>query len=120
MSVHFSSLTVEWATPPVLFESLQRAFGAFTLDPCADASNAKCPRYFTKEDDGLQKSWAGERVFMNPPYGRQIGRWVRKAFDETSGGGGSAGGLLAARAYRYPVVARLLPRWLYQLFTRPR
>ena len=79
--VHFSSKTSEWETPQALFEALDAEFH-FTLDPCATPENAKCGRYFTKEIGGLAQSWAGETVFMNPPYGREIGKWVRKAFEE--------------------------------------
>jgi site-specific DNA-methyltransferase (adenine-specific) len=49
------------------------------LDPASTHANAKCERHYTIEDDGLDKSWDGERVFVNPPYGREIGKWVRKA-----------------------------------------
>jgi len=85
MTVHYSSLTNEWSTPAELFARLDAEFG-FTLDPCATAENAKCRKFFTQADDGLRQSWAGERVFMNPPYGRQIGAWVRKAFEESQNG----------------------------------
>jgi site-specific DNA-methyltransferase (adenine-specific) len=71
----------EWATPPEVFGPLDDEFG-FTLDPCATAENAKCPRYFTELDNGLAQSWAGERVFMNPPYGREVYAWTRKAAQE--------------------------------------
>lgn len=73
----FSSRSEEWGTPRGVFDRLHREF-AFTLDPCATAENAKCPCYFTKAQDGLTQSWAGERVFMNPPYGKTIGRWMEK------------------------------------------
>ena len=76
--VHFSSQTDDWATPQDFFDRLDAIF-EFTLDPCADAKNAKCVRFFTPEDDGLTQNWDGERVFMNPPYGRRIGAWVKKA-----------------------------------------
>ena len=47
------------------------------LDAAADATNAKCARYFTAEDDGLTQDWAGETVWLNPPYGRGItGKWM--------------------------------------------
>jgi site-specific DNA-methyltransferase (adenine-specific) len=77
--VHFSSATDDWATPQRFFDCLNREF-KFTLDPCASEANAKCERFFTKEQNGLSKSWRGERVFCNPPYGRVIGRWARKAY----------------------------------------
>ncbi len=74
-----TSLTDRWATPQNLFDQLDREFH-FTLDVCADSSNHKCERYFTVEDDGLSQEWTG-RCFMNPPYGRSIGKWVKKAYD---------------------------------------
>jgi len=68
----FSSASGEWATPQDLFDVLHAEFG-FTLDPCATAENAKCPKFYTWEGhNGLWQSWAGERVFLNPPYGREI------------------------------------------------
>ncbi|HEY6807088.1 MAG TPA: DNA N-6-adenine-methyltransferase [Pyrinomonadaceae bacterium] len=77
----FTSRSSEWTTPTNLFEALNKVFH-FTLDPCASKTNAKCRRYFTKLEDGLTKKWSG-RVFMNPPYGRQIGKWVKKAHVES-------------------------------------
>lgn len=77
-NVHFSSKTDEWPTPQWLFDALDREFG-FTLDPCSTDANAKCPKHFTRAEDGLRQSWAGETVFMNPPYGEQIGLWMAKA-----------------------------------------
>ena len=81
----FSSATDQWATPQAFFNDWAKLF-PFTLDVCADASNAKCPRYFTREDDGLRQDWAPEVCWMNPPYGREIGRWVRKAYEESQKG----------------------------------
>jgi phage N-6-adenine-methyltransferase len=75
----FSSQTDEWATPQDFFDKWNKEFD-FTLDPCATPENAKCARYFTKEQDGLAQSWTG-RVWMNPPYGREISKWVRKAYE---------------------------------------
>ena len=80
-SVHFTSKTDEWATPQAFFDT-QNAIYGFTLDVCSTHDNAKCERHFTKDDDGLSKSWAGERCWMNPPYGRDIGKWMRKAKEE--------------------------------------
>ena len=83
MNVHFSSRTDEWATPQDFFDELNKEF-RFTLDPCADKSNAKCAKYYTHKDDGLSKDWSGERVFCNPPYGREIGKWIKKAHDSNA------------------------------------
>lgn len=67
-----------WATPPEIFVPLDREF-AFTLDPCATPETTKCARFFTETDDGLVQDWGQERVFMNPPYGREVYAWTRKA-----------------------------------------
>lgn len=67
-----------WATPPEIFEPLNAEFG-FTLDPCATPESAKCARYFTEEQNGLIQDWGREVVFMNPPYGKEIYAWTKKA-----------------------------------------
>lgn len=67
-----------WATPPEVFIPLDEEF-KFTLDPCATAATAKCAKFFTELENGLEQSWQGERVFMNPPYGREIYAWTEKA-----------------------------------------
>lgn len=82
--VHFSSKTPEWGTPQALFDELNDEFH-FTLDPCATPENAKCARFFTREEDGLAHSWDNERVFCNPPYGTVMPKWVRKAFEAKGG-----------------------------------
>lgn len=74
----------DWATPPEIFDPLHAEF-AFTLDPCARPETAKLPRYYTEADDGLSRSWQDERVFMNPPYGREIYAWTTKAAAEARG-----------------------------------
>lgn len=68
----------EWGTPPDMFLPLEREFH-FTIDVCATAANAKCPRFWTEADDGLAQDWSGERAFMNPPYGREVYAWTYKA-----------------------------------------
>lgn len=78
----FSSATDNWATPPALFAELHAQYG-FTLDVCASAENAKCSRYFDVATDGLSQPWGGARCWMNPPYGRVIGKWVKKAYEES-------------------------------------
>ncbi|WP_027717409.1 DNA N-6-adenine-methyltransferase [Desulfovirgula thermocuniculi] len=83
--VLFSSATSEWETPQELFARLHAEFG-FTLDVCARPWNAKCTRYFSPEQNGLIQEWAPETCWMNPPYGREISRWVRKAWEEAQKG----------------------------------
>lgn len=75
----------EWATPPEVIQPLDAEF-RFTLDPCCTAETAKAPRFFTEVEDGLTQPWAPERVFMNPPYGREIPAWTTKAVAEMRGG----------------------------------
>ena len=77
----FSSKEECWETPQDFFDELDEEFH-FTVDVCADQSNHKCVRYYTEKKDGLQQSWQGEVVWCNPPYGRKIGKWVEKSFDE--------------------------------------
>ncbi len=84
-SVHFSSKTNEWATPQDFYDRCHAEF-QFTLDPCSTATNAKCPKRYTLEDDGLAQDWGHERVWMNPPYGREIGHWMRKAWLSSQAG----------------------------------
>ena len=82
-----SSATDEWETPQYFFDSLNERFH-FDLDVCATKENTKCPTFFSKEDDGLSKNWRehGLSAWMNPPYGRDIGKWCRKAASETMNG----------------------------------
>lgn len=78
--VHFSQATCEWETPQDFFDRLNEEF-RFTLDVCASKKNHKCDKYYTMEDDGLKQPWSGV-VWCNPPYGREIRRWVEKAHGE--------------------------------------
>lgn len=73
----FSSKTDIWETPKDLFDTLNKEFN-FTLDVCALPENAKCEKYYTPENNGLSQNWDGI-IWCNPPYGRQIGSWVRRA-----------------------------------------
>jgi phage N-6-adenine-methyltransferase len=72
-----SSTTDEWSTPKRLFMELDREF-QFTLDVCATADNTKCKEWFSKFTDGLIQPWRGT-CWMNPPYGKEISKWMRKA-----------------------------------------
>ena len=80
----FTSNSSCWETPQPLFDQLNSEFH-FTLDVCALPENHKCDRYFTPEQDGLTQAWTGT-CFMNPPYGRQIGKWIRKAYESAAAG----------------------------------
>ena len=85
LDVHYSSKTNEWSTPQDFFDELDKEFN-FTLDPCSTSENAKCAKYFTVEDDGLKQDWSNDVVFMNPPYGREIKHWIKKAYEESLNG----------------------------------
>jgi len=71
-----------WETPKEFFDELNKEFG-FTIDVCANEENHKCDTYFSEKDDGLSKDWGDNICWMNPPYGIQISKWVKKAFEES-------------------------------------
>lgn len=79
----FSSACGVWETPQDLFDQLSDEFGGFDLDPCASAEKAKCRIYYWHS--GLELPWSG-KVFMNPPYGREIGKWIKKAYEQSRKG----------------------------------
>jgi len=91
----FSSATDEWSTPADLYELIHAEF-APVLDVCATPYNAKCAMYFTREQDGLAQEWRGV-CWMNPPYGREIGKWVKKAYWSAKMNGATVVCLLPAR-----------------------
>ncbi len=91
----FSSKTDLWETPQELFDRLDARFH-FEVDVCATAENAKCKRYYTKEVDGLAQKWEGV-CWCNPPYGREIGKWVKKAYEAALTGEAQVVMLLPAR-----------------------
>lgn len=76
----FSSKTDLWATPQVFFDKYNTIYN-FKIDVCALPENAKCQKYFTPEIDGLSQDW-NEDFWMNPPYGRDIIKWIKKAYEE--------------------------------------
>lgn len=77
-----SSESTEWETPDDFFTEMNTLYGAFTADVCATPENAKCPVYYTKDTNGLTQSWSGI-CWMNPPYGREIKGWMKKAYNES-------------------------------------
>ena len=92
----FSSATDLWETPQDFFDQLDKEFH-FGLDVCALPENAKCRHFFTPEQDGLKQSWVGYgTIWCNPPYGRDVVKWVRKA-SETAKQGETVVMLLHAR-----------------------
>ena len=77
----FSSNKDDWETPKDLFEKLNEEF-KFTLDPCCSNENKKCKKFYTKKENGLLKDWKGETVYVNPPYGKELPKWVKKCYEE--------------------------------------
>src|ERR1051326_5098786 len=84
LKVHFKSSSKIWPTPQPFFNTLNAEFG-FTLDVCAIPQNAKCINLFLPEEDGLKQRWQGI-CWMNPPYGRTIGQWIKKAYESAQEG----------------------------------
>lgn len=83
-----SSDSVEWWTPPEIMDLVYEFFGdeGIDIDPCSNSNdpleaNVSARTHFSEDDDGLSKEWNGT-VFMNPPYGRQIKKWVNKNLSE--------------------------------------
>jgi phage N-6-adenine-methyltransferase len=91
----FTSVTDEWETPREFFDAVNAVYH-FDLDVCATHVNAKCKCYFTKAEDGLTQMWSGI-CWMNPPYGREISLWVRKAYESSLEAGTVVVCLLPAR-----------------------
>lgn len=83
-----TSLREDWRTPPDLFASLHREFN-FTVDAAATPANALLPRFWTRNEDAFAQDWRGERVFCNPPYGRDSGKWIA-LFSKWGRGGGAS------------------------------
>lgn len=84
MSVHFSSKTDLWYTPDDFYQKYNKIYN-FETDVCATYENAKCENYFTQEVDGLSQDWKGV-CWMNPPYGRTIKDWMKKAYESSLNG----------------------------------
>jgi phage N-6-adenine-methyltransferase len=80
----FSSRKHDWETPQGLYDKLNDEFH-FVCDVAASRSNTKHPTYFDKKIDGLKQSWFGV-CWCNPPYGRNIGEWIKKAHNEAARG----------------------------------
>ena len=92
-----SSVKMDWRTPKDFFQKLDQEFH-FGLDAAATSENAKCRCFFTPEMNGLSLPWSGYgAVFCNPPYGREIGKWVQKAYSEHVRGGVTIAMLIPAR-----------------------
>lgn len=86
--VHTSSKSAEHYTPPEIIEAAIALMGGIDLDPCSNSKtdpNVKAGVHFTLEDNGLGKEWFGT-VYMNPPYGREIKKWVNKLVIEHEAG----------------------------------
>ncbi len=81
-AILFSSHRMDWETPIEFFNNYNLLFN-FTLDVCCVPETAKCTKFFTPNEDGLIQDWSQDICWMNPPYGREIGKWVKKAYEES-------------------------------------
>ena len=82
--VMFSSKTDLWETPQDFFDKLNDEFH-FEIDVCALPENAKCKKFYTPEMDGLSQPWGGI-CWCNPPYGRDVWKWVAAGYAASVGG----------------------------------
>jgi site-specific DNA-methyltransferase (adenine-specific) len=71
----------DWGTPWPVFTHITEHYGPFALDAAALPGNAKVTPYYTPDDDGLRQPWVN-RTWCNPPYGRELPRWLEKAIHE--------------------------------------
>ena len=92
----YSSKEHSWETPKWLVDTLKTVID-FTVDAAASAENAKHERFWTIEDDGLAQDWTKETVWVNPPYGRALPGWLKKAYESSREGGGQSVVLVPAR-----------------------
>lgn len=75
----------DWATPQDLYDKLNDEFG-FNLDACASEWNKKHIYYFDEHKNGLIQDWGTNKVFMNPPYGKVLNDWMKKAYESAQNG----------------------------------
>lgn len=75
----FSSQKEDWETPQDLFDELNREFH-FTVDVASNDNNYKIKKHYTEKENGLLQNWDNEVVWCNPPYGKEISKWVEKAY----------------------------------------
>lgn len=111
----FSSDSADHYTPPEIVSLAVKTLGAIDLDPCSNSKRdpvIPAREHYTKADNGLSLPWSG-RVYLNPPYGREIGLWIKKLLSEYEAGNISAAiALIPARVdthwfsllYPYPVL----------------
>jgi len=71
-----------WGTPQEFFDNIEEHFGKFTLDACASKHYHMCDKYYTKEDDSLKKKWCNHRVWINPPFGNMLSKFIPKSLYE--------------------------------------
>ncbi len=106
-AVLLSSKNMCWCTPQDFFDKLNKEFN-FVLDAAATDKTAKCRLYYTPKTNGLSQSWnCGGAVFCNPPYGREIGKWIKKAYQEARGGGEKSYCFTDSRTNRHELFSRL-------------
>lgn len=78
-----SSDKQDWGTPPEFIEWIENEFNMkLDLDVCAHEGNHKIDRFFTIEDDALSQEWNSENAWMNPPFGRELPKFIEKAIEE--------------------------------------
>lgn len=105
------AITDDWASPKWVVDQVIAEFGPIDLDPAASEHNAVCDRYYTEEDDGLNQPWDGDLIYTNPPYGRGLLEWVKKALHEYQIGN--------AKRIVMLMPSRTCTRWFHLLWQKP-
>ena len=104
------SKTDNWSSPPHIVEQVIEEFGSISLDPAASKSNAVASRFFDENMDGLKQGWVADLVYTNPPYGRILNEWVKKALHEYDVGN--------AKRIVMLLPSRTCTRWFHLLYER--
>ena len=116
MAVHYSSTTPEWQTPAAIIARVVEVLGAIDLDPCAEGERLiPAKAHFTREKDGLSRYWYG-RIYMNPPYGREIEQWLKHLCREYGSGRTTEAIALvpAQNGYALDAESQRVPEGVYQ------
>jgi len=108
MAVHFSSEDTEWETPDWLYSRLDGMFH-FDVDLCATQINKKCPNFISPQDDSFRQEWKGT-CWLNPPYGRGVDKWIKKAVSSAVNEEATVVALLPARTET---------KWFQHVWTAP-
>ena len=87
LSIHRQKDAIDtWATPNEIFNFAQNRWGNFTLDAAANLFNSKVTNFISENQDALKTSWISNNTWLNPPYGRQMPKFIQRALNQVREG----------------------------------